>query len=87
MAKEGAAVKLSLALSGALPAAGYSSSPAKTADDGSRMVCDKEQMARIQATSQTQSSRVDVIWLNCPQLRRDQSQNLLLGSPSTGHPV
>ena len=65
-------MKLILALSGALLIAGCSSSPAKIADNDSRMVCDKDQMGRVQAKSQAQSSRVDVIWLNCPQVRRDQ---------------
>jgi hypothetical protein len=66
------AMKLILALGGALLVAGCSSLPAQVADNDSRMVCDKEQMGRVQAKSQAQSSRVDVIWLNCPQIRRDQ---------------
>ena len=65
-------MKLILALSGALLVTGCSSLPTQVADNGSRMVCDKEQMARIQARSQNQTSKVDVIWLSCPQIRRDQ---------------
>jgi len=65
-------MKLILALSGTLLVVGCSSLPSQVADNGSRMVCDKEQMGRIQARSQSQASRVDVIWLNCPQIRRDQ---------------
>ena len=65
-------MKLILALSGALLVAGCSSLPTQVADNDSRMVCDKEQMGRIQARSQAQASHVDVIWLNCPQIRRDR---------------
>ena len=65
-------MKLILALSGALLVVGCSSLPAQVADNDSRMVCDKEQMGRIQARSQAQASHVDVIWLNCPQIRRDR---------------
>jgi starvation-inducible outer membrane lipoprotein len=72
MAKGATAMKLILALSGALLVMGCSSLPTQVADDGSRMVSDKEQMARIQARSQNQAARVDVIWLSCPQIRRDQ---------------
>jgi starvation-inducible outer membrane lipoprotein len=72
MAKGGPAMKLILALSGALLVAGCSSLPTQVADNGGRMVCDKEQMGRVQAKSQGQSARVDVIWLNCPQIRKDQ---------------
>jgi hypothetical protein len=72
MAKGGTAMKLILALSGALVVAGCSSLPTQVADNGSRMVCDKEQMARIQAKSLNQTSKVDVIWISCPQIRSDQ---------------
>jgi len=65
-------MKLILALSGALVVAGCSSLPTQVADNGSRMVCDKEQMARIQAKSLNQTSKVDVIWISCPQIRSDQ---------------
>ena len=65
-------MKLILALSGALLVVGCSSLPTQVADNDSRMVCDKEQMGRIQARSQAQASRVEIIWLNCPQIRRDQ---------------
>lgn len=65
-------MKLILALSGALLVAGCSSLPTQVTDNGSRMVCDKEQMARIQARSLNQTSKVDVIWVSCPQIRRDQ---------------
>ena len=65
-------MKLILALSGALLVAGCSSMPATVADNDSRMVCDKQQMARIQAKSQAQPAHVDVVWVNCPLIRRDQ---------------
>ena len=66
-------MKLILALSGALLLAGCSSLPTQVAaDDGSRMVCDKEQMARVQARSLSYTSKVDIIWTSCPQIRRDQ---------------
>ena len=65
-------MKLILALSGALLIAGCSSVPTKVADNDYRMVCDKEQMSRIQAKSQAQSSHVDVVWINCPQIRSDR---------------
>jgi starvation-inducible outer membrane lipoprotein len=65
-------MKLILALSGALLVVGCSSLPTQVADNDSRMVCDKEQMGRIQARSQAQTARVEIIWLNCPQIRRDQ---------------
>ena len=63
-------MKLILALSGAVVIAGCSSLPTQVADN--RTVCDKEQMERIQARSLNQTSKVDVIWLSCPQIRRDQ---------------
>ena len=69
-------MKLILALSGALLVAGCSSLPTQVANNDARMVCDKEQMGRIQARSQNQASRVDVIWLNCPQIRRDQVKSV-----------
>jgi hypothetical protein len=50
--------------------------PTQVADNGSRMVCDKEQMARIQARSLNQTSKVDVIWLSCPQIRLDQAKTV-----------
>jgi starvation-inducible outer membrane lipoprotein len=65
-------MKLILALSGALLVVGCSSLPTQVADNDSRMVCDKDQMGRIQARSQAQTARVEIIWLNCPQIRRDQ---------------
>jgi starvation-inducible outer membrane lipoprotein len=72
MAKGGTAMKLILALSGALVVAGCSSLPTQVANNDVRMVCDKEQMGRVQAKSQAQSSHVEVVWLNCPQIRSDK---------------
>jgi len=72
MPKGGTAMKLILALSGAVLIAGCSSLPASVADNDSRLVCDKQQMARTQAKSQAQPAHVDVVWVNCPLIRRDQ---------------
>jgi outer membrane murein-binding lipoprotein Lpp len=65
-------MKLILALSGALLVAGCSSLPTQVADNDSRMVCDRAQMERIQAQVQAQAARVELHWLNCPQIRRDR---------------
>ena len=66
-------MKLILALGGAVLVAGCSSLPTQqVANNDARMVCDKELMGRIQAKSQAQSARVEVIWLNCPQIRSDR---------------
>ena len=66
-------MKLILALGGAVLVAGCSSVPTQqVADNDVRMVCDKERMSRIQAKSQGQPSHVDVIWVNCPQIRSDR---------------
>jgi starvation-inducible outer membrane lipoprotein len=65
-------MKLILALSGGLLVAGCSSMPPTVADNDSRMVCDKQQMSRTQAKSQAQPAHVDVVWVNCPLIRKDQ---------------
>jgi starvation-inducible outer membrane lipoprotein len=63
-------MKLILALSGALLVAGCSSLPTQVADNGSQMVCDTEQMGRIQARAE--AAHADIRWINCPQIRRDR---------------
>jgi hypothetical protein len=66
----GAAMKLILALSGALVVAACSSLPMQVAENNSPMICDRAQMQRIEA--QAMAARVEVRWLNCPQIRRDR---------------
>jgi hypothetical protein len=61
-------MKLILALSGALLVVGCSSLP--TQDNDSRVVCDRAQMERIEARAQ--AARVELHWVNCPQIRRDR---------------
>ena len=61
-------MKLILALSGALLVVGCSSLPTQVADND--MVCDRAQMERIEARAQ--AARVELHWVNCPQIRRDQ---------------
>jgi starvation-inducible outer membrane lipoprotein len=68
--KGGAAMKLILALSGALLVAGCSSVPMQVAENDSPMVCDRAQMERIEA--QAVAARADLRWVNCPQIRRDR---------------
>jgi hypothetical protein len=62
-------MKLILALSGALLIVGCSSLPMQVAESDSPMVCDRAQMARIDAQAQL---RGDIRWVNCPQIRRDR---------------
>jgi hypothetical protein len=61
-------MKLILALSGALLVVGCSSLPTLVADND--MVCDRAQMERIEARAQ--AARVELHWVNCPQIRRDR---------------
>jgi starvation-inducible outer membrane lipoprotein len=68
--KGGAAMKLILALSGALLVAGCSSLPMQVAENDSPMVCDRAQMERIEA--QAAAARADLRWVNCPQIRKDR---------------
>jgi hypothetical protein len=63
-------MKLILALSGTLLVAGCSSLPMQVVESDSQMVCDRAQMARIDAQAQLQ--RAEVRWVNCPQIRRDR---------------
>jgi starvation-inducible outer membrane lipoprotein len=70
MAKGGAAMKLILALSGVLLVAGCSSLPMQVAENDSPMVCDRAQMARIDAQAELQ--RAQNHWVNCPQIRRER---------------
>ena len=62
-------MKLILALSGVLLVAACSSLPMQVAENDSPMICDRAQMQRIEA--QAMAARVEVRWLNCPQIRRD----------------
>ena len=62
-------MKLIRALSGALLVAACSSLPMQVAENDSPMICDRAQMRRIEA--QAMAGRVEVRWLNCPQIRRD----------------
>jgi starvation-inducible outer membrane lipoprotein len=68
--KGGAAMKLILALSGALLVAGCSSLPMQVAENDSPMVCDRALMERIEG--QAQAARAEIRWVNCPQIRRDR---------------
>ena len=61
-------MKLILALSGALLVAACSSLPTQTANNDTRVVCDKEQMARVHA--QAVSTGASVYWVRCPELQR-----------------
>jgi hypothetical protein len=63
-------MKLILALSGALLVVGCSSLQTQVADNNSRMVCDRAKMDRIEARAQ--AARVELHWVNCPQIQRDR---------------
>jgi hypothetical protein len=63
-------MKLILALSQALLLAACGSLPMQAADNDSEMVCDRAQMARVEARAQAE--RVELHWVNCPQIRRDR---------------
>lgn len=61
-------MKLILALSGALMVAACSSLPMQVASNDTRVVCDKEQMARVHA--QAVSTGASVYWVRCPEVHR-----------------
>ncbi len=61
-------MKLILAVCGVLSVAACSSVPTQVADNNARTVCDRQQMARVEA--QALSNRTEVVWLSCPELKR-----------------
>jgi starvation-inducible outer membrane lipoprotein len=62
-------MKLILALSGAFLVAACSSVPTQTvASTDTRVVCDKEQMARVHA--QAVATGASVYWIRCPEVNQ-----------------
>jgi starvation-inducible outer membrane lipoprotein len=61
-------MKLILALSGAFLVAACSSVPTQMASTDTRVVCDKEQMARVHA--QAVATGASVYWIRCPEVNQ-----------------